>query len=135
MSLRNLVESLYTKQLTSVRQELLNKVEQLNGISFIGAEVEVNNADALKKLCFDLKNDLTDYVVVLTANISGKANVAVMLEEMIAQSHNLDAGKIIKEHISPIIKGGGGGQKTLATAGGQDASNLQRVIDKVKSLL
>jgi alanyl-tRNA synthetase len=133
--LKKSVESLYTKQLTSVRQELLNKVEQLNGISFIGAEVEVNNADALKKLCFDLKNDLTDYVVVLTANISGKANVTVMLEEMIAQSHNLDAGKIIKEHISPIIKGGGGGQKTLATAGGQDASNLQQVIDKVKSLL
>jgi alanyl-tRNA synthetase len=34
-----------------------------------------------------------------------------------------------------LIKGGGGGQKTLATAGGQDASNLQQVIEKVKGLL
>jgi alanyl-tRNA synthetase len=133
--LRKSVESLYTKQLTSVRQELRSKVEQINGISFLGAEVEVNNADALKKLCFDLKNDLTDYIVVLVANIAGKANVAVMLEDLIAQNHGLDAGKIIKDHISGLIKGGGGGQKTLATAGGQDASNLNQVIVKVKSLI
>ena len=32
-------------------------------------------------------------------------------------------------------KGGGGGQKNLATAGGQDVSNLKAVIEKVKSLL
>jgi alanyl-tRNA synthetase len=31
-----------------------------------------------------------------------------------------------------MIKGGGGGQKTLATAGGQDASNLVDVIAAVK---
>jgi alanyl-tRNA synthetase len=133
--LKRSLEALQNKQLNSIRESLTKNVEELNGISFIGAEVEVANADALKKLCFDLKNDLTDYVVVLTANIGGKANVAVMLEDLVAQNKGLDAGKIIKEHISPLIKGGGGGQKTLATAGGQDASNLKQVIDKVKSLL
>lgn len=133
--LKRSIESLHNKQLGSLRKELVNKVESLNGISFLGAEVEVANADALKKLCFDLKNDLTDYIVVLVANIAGKAHVAVMLEEIIAQNRNLDAGKIIKEHISPLIKGGGGGQKTLATAGGTDASNLNRVIQAVKTLL
>jgi alanyl-tRNA synthetase len=34
-----------------------------------------------------------------------------------------------------LIKGGGGGQKTLATAGGQDASNLQQVIDSIQQLI
>ncbi|MEI9933662.1 MAG: hypothetical protein WDM71_02155 [Ferruginibacter sp.] len=33
------------------------------------------------------------------------------------------------------MKGGGGGQKTLATAGGTNVNNLQQVIEKVKSLL
>jgi alanyl-tRNA synthetase len=47
----------------------------------------------------------------------------------------LDAGKIIKETVAPLIKGGGGGQKNLATAGGQDASHLQEVISRVKALL
>ncbi|MGZ5248268.1 MAG: DHHA1 domain-containing protein [Flavitalea sp.] len=50
-------------------------------------------------------------------------------------SKGLDAGKIIKEHIAPLIKGGGGGQKTLATAGGQDASNLGKVIEVVRGLI
>jgi alanyl-tRNA synthetase len=47
----------------------------------------------------------------------------------------LDAGQLIKQVVSPLIKGGGGGQKTLATAGGQDASKLQEVIDAIKKLL
>ena len=59
---------------------------------------------------------MKNYVVVLAANIEGKPNVAIMLDESIASSKNLDAPKIIKEYIAPLIKGGGGGQKTLATA-------------------
>ena len=85
--------------------------------------------------CFNLKNELNNYVVVLAANIDGKASVAVLLDDTVAVSKNLDAPKIIKEHIAPLIRGGGGGQKTLATAGGPDASNLKEVIEKVKSLL
>ena len=48
---------------------------------------------------------------------------------------NIDAPKMIKEHIAPLIKGGGGGQKTLATAGGTDASQLDTVIEVVKALI
>ena len=78
---------------------------------------------------------MKNYLIVLTTNLGGKANVAVALDEPLALAKNLDASKIIKEHIAPLIKGGGGGQKTLATAGGQDTSNLQQVIEKVKGLL
>ena len=47
----------------------------------------------------------------------------------------MDAGQIIKKQVAPLIKGGGGGQKTLATAGGQDISALHQVIEAVKGLL
>jgi alanyl-tRNA synthetase len=133
--LRKRIESLEAKQLIVIKNELLQKVENINTISFLGAVVEVSNADSLKKLCFDLKNDLNNYVVVLAAAIDGKAQVAVLLDETVSTSKNLEAPKIIKEHIANLIKGGGGGQKTLATAGGQDASNLPQVIEKVRSLL
>jgi alanyl-tRNA synthetase len=72
---------------------------------------------------------------VLAANVEGKAAVALLLDEKLAETRNLQAPTIIKEHIAPLIKGGGGGQKTLATAGGQDASNLPQVIERVKKLL
>jgi alanyl-tRNA synthetase len=133
--LRKKIESLEAKQLIVLKNELLKKTETINNITFLGAVVEVSNADALKKLCFDLKNDLSNYVVVLAAAIDGKAQVAVLLDENISAEKNLEAPKIIKEHVAGLIKGGGGGQKTLATAGGQDASNLPQVIEKVRSLL
>lgn len=133
--LKKKVESLEAKQIQVLKQELLNKAQTINGVSFIGAVTELSSADALKKLCFELKNDLTTYLVVLAANTDGKANVAVMVSEDLVNEKGLDAPKIIKEHIAGLIKGGGGGQKTLATAGGQDASNLALVVEKVKSLL
>lgn len=133
--LKKKIEKLEAKQLSVLRAELVKNATALNGANFLGAIVEVNSADALKKLCFDLKNDLSNYLVVLAANVDGKPQVAVMVDESLVTSKNLEAPKIIKEHIAPLIKGGGGGQKTLATAGGQDASNLHQVIEKVKSLL
>ena len=133
--LKKRIEGLEARQLVGIRNELLHKDEIINNVTFVGQIVEVSNADALKKLCFDIKNHLHDHVVVLCANIDGKAFVAIGIADTVVTAKNLDAGKIIKEHISSLIKGGGGGQKNLATAGGQDISNLEAVIEKVKSLL
>lgn len=129
------IEGLEARQLVGIRNELLQKDQLIDNVTFIGEIIEVSNADALKKLCFDMKNHLHDHLLVLCTNIDGKAYVAVGISETVVAAKGLDAGKIIKEHIAPLIKGGGGGQKTLATAGGQDISNLAAVIEKVKALL
>ena len=129
------IEGLEARQLVGIRNALLQKDEIINNVTFIGDIVEVSSPDALKKLCFDLKHHLHDHLVVLCANIDGKAHVAIGISDTVAAAKNLDAGKLIKEHVAALIKGGGGGQKTLATAGGQDISNLDQVIAKLKSLL
>lgn len=133
--LKKHVESLEARQLVGIRNELLQKDEIINGVNFIGDIVEVSNPDALKKLCYDLKNHLRDHLVVLCVNINGKPYVAVSMSETVSKAKDLDAGKIIKEKVAPLIKGGGGGQKTFATAGGQDVSGLNKVITEVKGLL
>ncbi len=136
--LKKKMESLEAKHLSALKNELAAKVKVINGVSFIGATVEVSNAESLKKLAHQLCTSFPSGVgeaVVLASNIGGKASVAIALSEEVVNAKGLEAPKIIKEHITPIIKGGGGGSKTLATAGGQDASNLNKVIDVVKSLL
>jgi alanyl-tRNA synthetase len=133
--LKKRIEHAENRMLVGIRNELLTKDEIINGITFIGDIVEVSNPDALKKICFDLKNNLNDYVVVLCANIGGKPAVAIGIADTVAAARGLDAGKIIKEQVAPLIKGGGGGQKTLATAGGQEAAKLDEVIRIVKKLL
>lgn len=129
------IEGLEARQLVGIRNELMSKDEIINSVTFIGDIVEVSNPEALKKLCFDLKHHLRDHVAVLCSNIDGKAHIAVSISDTVVAARDLDAGKIIKEHISGLIKGGGGGQKTLATAGGQDVSKLREVIEKVRSLI
>ncbi len=128
-------EHLEARQLVGIRNELLTKDEVIGDVSFIGQLVAVSSLDALKKLCLDLKSHLADHVIVLCANADGKAYVAVGIDDKVAAAKGLDAGKIIKEHVAALIKGGGGGQKSLATAGGQDVSNLQEVLSKVRSLV
>ena len=133
--LKKHIEHQEARQLVAVRNELLQKDEIINQVNFIGDIVEVSNPDSLKKLCNDLKNRLNDFVVVLCANIGGKAFVAVGIADTVVAAKNLDATKIIKEQVSALIKGGGGGQKNLGTAGGQDTSNFKAIIENIKGLL
>jgi len=132
---RKKYEQLELKLVAGETASLLSKVEQIGECSFIGAEVEVSSADMLKKLTYDLSQKIKDGVVVLCSSIGGKASVAVAVAQSLVDSRKLDASSMIKTQIAPLIKGGGGGQKTLATAGGQQPENFKQVIEAVKSLL
>ncbi|MGL4360703.1 MAG: alanine--tRNA ligase [Sediminibacterium sp.] len=135
------IEQLELKKLNSIKENLLDHkisfdLSSTEKAYFIGAVVELSNADLIKKLSFELKSGLgNNYIVALAANIEGKATVSVMLSDSIVSEKGLEAPAIIKSEVAPLIKGGGGGQKTLATAGGQDASNLALVIEKIKALI
>ncbi|MDB5229285.1 MAG: alanyl-tRNA synthetase [Chitinophagaceae bacterium] len=133
--LKKKIESLEARQLIIIKEELLQQVENIHDIQFIGKRVDVSNPDNLKKLCFELKPGLQNFVIVLVANIEGKAHVAIAIAESLVATQKWEAQKLIKEQVAPLIKGGGGGQSTLATAGGQDPSNLEKVIEAIRSLL
>jgi len=134
-SLQKKLENMEARQLVGIRNELLQKDQVINNISFISDIVEVSSPDALKKLCLDLKHHLRDHVVVLCSNIGGKAYVALGISEELVNSKGMDANKIIKETIGPLILGSGGGQKTLATAGGQQVGHFDQVILAVSKML
>jgi len=130
--LKKKIESFEAKQIIQLKNELVQAVETINNYKFIGAVLEVSNADNLKKLANDLTTNAD--AIALASSIAGKASVSIALSDALINK-GLEAPKIIKEKITPLIKGGGGGNKNLATAGGQDASNLDRVIEAVKAIL
>lgn len=134
-SLKKQLEKFEASQIRSLTDSLLKKAESVNGANFIGQIVEVSSADALKKLAFDLKQKVRNTAITLAANVEGKASVVIAFDDELIRQKSLDASALIKQKIAPLIKGGGGGQKTLATAGGQDTSALQQVIQTVKELL
>ena len=134
-ALRQRLEQFEQKEIVALRDRLLGQVKKIGSVHFIGEQVEVATPDALKKCCLELRAKATNQVTVLTALIDGKPFVAVGVAEELTKSSSLDANSIIKNIVAPLIKGGGGGQKTLATAGGQEASKLTEVIASVQALL
>ncbi|MFM1793792.1 MAG: alanine--tRNA ligase, partial [Bacteroidota bacterium] len=134
-SLKKQLESTEHKLAAFIKNELVVAAVGLGDIQFIGQQIEVTQADMLKKLCNELRNHTDHTVIVLTAVVGGKPFVAIGIADQLVSSKNIDATLLIKSKVAGLIKGGGGGQKTLATAGGQEAGGLSQVIDQVKQSL
>ncbi|MCK7558948.1 hypothetical protein MKQ70_29805 [Chitinophaga sedimenti] len=73
--------------------------------------VEAGNPDTLRQLALALKPLMENYVVVLAAEVAGKAQVVVSIADNLVAEKGTEAPKIIKDKVAGLIKGGGGGQK------------------------
>lgn len=133
-TLQKKVEALENEKLQELKNELAKTAVTINGVNVITAKVSVPSADALKQLCFDLKNKVERFYGVIGAEFGGKPQIAVIIDEEVMKEKNLHAGNIVKE-LAKEMKGGGGGQPYFATAGGSDASGLERAIEKGKSFV
>jgi alanyl-tRNA synthetase len=135
-ALEKRVEALEQKEFAAMAQQLASSAESVNGIQFVGGVIAVSSADALRKMAPALKTALQDdFVVILAAAADDKAQVLLQLGDSLVDSKGWDASKLIREHIAGLIKGGGGGQKAMATAGGQDTTQLEKVVETIKGLL
>jgi alanyl-tRNA synthetase len=128
------IEILHAKQTSQVKSDLLHRVSTNDKIQVIIEKVKLPNSDSLKKISFELKNELDVLFAVLAADIAGKPQVAVVISDELVKDRNLNAGQIIRE-LAKEIKGGGGGQPFFATAGGKDINGLDRVVMKAKELV
>jgi len=131
--LLNKLDLLEREKLLVLRKDLLSRVEQIGGINFIGAKVNLNAA-MMKNLSFDLKTDLENLFLILGSEDNGKASLAVMISDSLIKDRDLNASVIVRE-LAKEIQGGGGGQPHYATAGGKRPSGLESAIEKVKNLL
>jgi len=134
-SLRKKIESIEMKQAAHLKTELMGKAIAVGKYSFIGEIIEGISPETLRKLTSELRMESPVLLISLAVISDGKPFVAIGIGDQLAGEKPLDAAKIIKELVTPKIKGGGGGQKTLASAGGQDASALGSVISALKGLI
>jgi alanyl-tRNA synthetase len=134
-SIRKKLESMEMKQAARLKTELLGNVISVGKYPFIGKICDGISPDALRKLAGELRQESPPLLLVLAVVSNGKPFVVIGLGDQLVREKNLDASKIIREIVAPQIKGGGGGQKTLASAGGQDAGVLESVFSEVKSLI
>jgi alanyl-tRNA synthetase len=134
-TLKKQLESTENRLASFLKSGLAETAITLGDIQFIGQVVEVTQQEMLKKLCNDLRSSSNNAVVVLAAVVANKPFVAIGISDDLVTAKNLDSTVLIKSKVAGLIKGGGGGQKTLATAGGQDASNINLVLEQIKQSL
>ena len=99
----------------------------------ISERVILPSGDALKKLSFELKNEVNNLFAVLAADIDGKPQISVIIDEALVKDKGLNAGQIVRD-LAKNIKGGGGGQPFFATAGGKDISGLDKVVEQAQEI-
>jgi len=132
--LKKELEKAETEKLKSLKQELLKKIEIINGVNFIGQKVELSNADSLKTLAFSLRDSVDNLFLILAATFNDKPNLSVMISENLIKERNLNAGTIVRD-LAKEIQGGGGGQAFFATAGGKRIEGLQDAIAKGRAII
>ena len=128
------IERLVREKAKFIFAELIGKIQKINGINFIVEKIELDSAEAIKTLSFELKNKIENLFLVLGANVNGKPSLTVMLSDNLVKEKNLHAGNIVKE-LAKEINGGGGGQPFYATAGGTNAAGLSNALASAKKLI
>ncbi|PTR00976.1 alanyl-tRNA synthetase [Mucilaginibacter yixingensis] len=130
--LRKEIDKAILEKSAGLKDELAAKAEAIGGINFIAQKVDLPNADAVKNLAYQLKDIVPNLFLVLATEADGKPGLTVMIAENLVKDKNLNAGTIVRE-LAKEIQGGGGGQPFYATAGGKDASGLDRALEKARA--
>ena len=130
--LKKKLEAFVNAKAQEIKKELLRHVTEENGIKIISSKIDLDNAEAIKTISFEMKNQLPGSVICLGAEVEGKAHLSLIISEELVKEKNLDASKIIRE-AAKEIQGGGGGQPFYATAGGKNPEGILPALEKMRS--
>lgn len=126
------IGQLQAKLVKNEVEGLLKRVEEVEDIQVIAAQVHVSDMEGLRQMADLLRVKLKAGVIVLGAVSEGKVNFVTAVSP--TGLRGLHAGQIIKE-VAKITGGGGGGRPDMAQAGGKDPGKLGEAIDRVPTLL
>lgn len=127
------IEAMHLQKAGELKKSLIEQAHKVGGHYQIVEKVQLPSADALKKIAFDIRNQLVSVFMVLAADIEGKPQIAVMVSDDLVKNKDVNAGNTVRE-LAKEIKGGGGGQPFFATAGGKDIQGLDNVVKKATQM-
>ena len=133
-ALQKQIEQMLREKAKGLKAELLNKKQSIGGINFIAERIELDSADAIKDLSFELRSQIDNLFMVLGAEVKGKPTLSVIISDNLVKEKNMNASTIVRE-LGKEIQGGGGGQAFYATAGGTNIQGIAAALEKAKSFI
>ncbi len=133
-SLRKSVEKYQIQDTSSKLKELIANSVGINNIKFVSGIIEIDSLEVIKNVAYQIRTSSKATVFVIGSENGGKANILVAVSDDLVKTRNLSAVSIIKD-ISGEINGGGGGQPSLATAGGKNPAGIPNAISKAAEFI
>ena len=122
----------------SLKDEIKDNVEKLNDSNLILYHFNNESLDFIKQIAFEMDKEIDNLIFLATSNMSNKPLILLLISKEVVKKLNLDAKDIINK-LALNIKGAGGGQNFLSTAGGKNIDGLSKVLsdgrDYFKKLL
>ena len=131
--LKKQIESLLKDKAASMKGNLKQDVEEINGVHFLAKRVDLD-ATGIKDLSFEIGQEFDNAVLLFGTEQQGKALLSCYVSKGLVASKGLNAGTIVRE-LGRYIEGGGGGQPFYATAGGKNPAGLKTALEKAKSYI
>ena len=132
-ALQSEIESLKSKATKDALGDVMNQVQEVNGVKLLATAVEDVDMNGLRELGDQLKEKVGDGVVVIASSANGKVNLIAMATDA-AMAKGAHAGNLIKG-IAALVGGGGGGRPNMAQAGGKNPAGIPDAIAKVAEVL
>ncbi|MDE6405160.1 MAG: alanine--tRNA ligase, partial [Lachnospiraceae bacterium] len=120
-------ESLKSKAARDALGDVMNQVQEVNGVQLLASRVSGVDMNGLRELGDQLKEKLGEGVVVLLSEKEGKVNLIAMATDG-AIEKGAHAGNLIKE-IAVFVGGGGGGRPNMAQAGGKNPAGMGKAVN------
>lgn len=133
-ALQEKMNQFVSQKAQGIKNELILKAKEINGINLIVDKLDLPTAEAIKNISFELKNQVNNLFFLAGAEIDGKAHLSLIISDTLIKDKNLNAMNIIRE-LSKEIQGGGGGQPFYATAGGKNPDGIEKALEKGRSLV
>lgn len=126
------IQRLRSRVAASLVEDLLKRVETIEGLRVVRARVDHLDQKGLRDLVDRIRTRLGSGLVVLGTVIDGRVGwVAGGTADIVPKVH---AGRLVRE-LARITGGDGGGRAELAEAGGKDPSKLDQALGHVPSLV
>ena len=126
------IKNYQSKIVSSLTDDLIENVENFNGVNLLVSEINDFDSDNLKSLSFSLIRNIEDAFILLKCRSGNKTSLVCNISKNLNSSHELDASTIVKE-ICKRIDGGGGGQQNFASGSGNlniDSDELKNICEK-----
>ena len=131
--LRKQIEQFQKEKAQQAKGNLKSELKSHDGIQFLFKKVDLDAA-SIKDICFELGSQFDDLFLVFAAELNGKAVLSCYVSKPLVESHNLDAGQIVRS-LGKHIQGGGGGQPFFATAGGKNPAGIPEALKAAEALI